>query len=190
MIKEFISKWAVALRWWLQFTIINVLMVVLYMIGIVDKFNDVDFTKISFLIFVLFYIFTLRNGWISYKISKKQYLNHVDIDTYSNNLEPGLFISRLLFQLGLIGTVIGMSVMLDTSLATISISNFTSMQSAISQMSSGMATALYTTIAGLICGNVLRIQLFDISHHLNKCDSSHKFHCDCKEVLKDENEDE
>jgi hypothetical protein len=37
----------------------------------------------------------------------------------------------------------------------------------LAKMSSGMSTALYTTAAGLVCSLLLKLQLFNFTHHLD-----------------------
>jgi hypothetical protein len=47
-------------------------------------------------------------------------------------------------------------------------SNQKSIQNLLSDLGKSMATALYTTLVGLICGQLLKLQTFIFSLHLNK----------------------
>ena len=67
----------------------------------------------------------------------------------------------MLTILGMIGTVIGFIVTLRTCLLNISVQNTAQMQGVLSQMSSGMSTALVTTATGLICHVLLHVQIFN-----------------------------
>ena len=161
-----IKKWSLALRWWLVFMLINVGMVVMLSTGMVDTINEVDFTKISFLIYTAFYVFSARNGIHAYKLSKKETITEDDIDEYSRKSEVGWFVADALLTLGMIGTVVGFIYMLSTiGLTTVSAATIPIV---LAKMSIGMSTALYTTAAGLICSLLLKLQLFDLSNYLDK----------------------
>ena len=67
------------------------------------------------------------------------------------------FIADMLLTLGLIGTVVGFIGML-APLGGLDPANTAAMKRAIGAMSGGMAVALYTTLAGLVGGVVLRVQ--------------------------------
>jgi hypothetical protein len=67
------------------------------------------------------------------------------------------FVADLLLTLGLVGTVVGFITML-APLAGLDANDAGAMKRAIGSMSGGMAVALYTTLAGLIGGVLLRIQ--------------------------------
>ena len=163
-----IKKWSLVLRWWLVFMLINVGMVVMLSTGVVDTINEVDFTKISFLIYTTFYVFSVRNGIHTYKLSKKETLTESDINEYSRKNEVGWFVADALLTLGMIGTVIGFIYMLSLSFAGFTAVSTAAVPAVLITMSAGMSTALYTTAAGLICSLLLKIQLFDLSQYLDK----------------------
>ncbi|MGH6919115.1 MAG: MotA/TolQ/ExbB proton channel family protein [Geminicoccaceae bacterium] len=71
----------------------------------------------------------------------------------------GWFISDLLLSLGLLGTVIGFIVMLGP-ISGLDAGDQSAIKGALAAMSGGMAVALYTTLAGLIGGMLLKIQGF------------------------------
>jgi hypothetical protein len=72
-------------------------------------------------------------------------------------LNHGWFASDALLKLGLLGTIVGFIFML-APIANLTSYEPASLQSALGQMSGGMAVALYTTLAGLIGNILLRIQ--------------------------------
>jgi biopolymer transport protein ExbB/TolQ len=82
--------------------------------------------------------------------------------------ELGWFVSDILLTLGMIGTVIGFIYMLGTSFQDFDPSNTVSLKQVLSKMGTGMSTALYTTAAGLVCSLFLKLQLFNLSHHLER----------------------
>ena len=84
-----------------------------------------------------------------------------NIDYYETRLKAphdmGWFAADLMIKLGLLGTIVGFIFMLS-SVSNITDFDVTSMQKILAHMSSGMATALYTTLAGLICSVLSTIQ--------------------------------
>lgn len=82
-------------------------------------------------------------------------------EAFAENLkgshEAGWFIVDILLKLGLVGTIIGFILMLG-SIADTSSLDVNTMQKVLKQMSSGMGTALFTTLAGLIGSMLLGLQ--------------------------------
>ena len=73
--------------------------------------------------------------------------------------ELGWFVADLLLSLGLLGTVIGFILMLGPISQLDSVDQGAN-RAALAAMSGGMAVALYTTLAGLIGGMLLKVQGF------------------------------
>lgn len=71
--------------------------------------------------------------------------------------ELGWFIVDILLKLGLIGTIIGFVLMLG-SVSNTSSFDVSTMQKILREMSSGMGTALFTTLAGLVGSMLLGLQ--------------------------------
>ncbi len=71
--------------------------------------------------------------------------------------EIGWFSADIMIKLGLLGTIIGFIFMLG-SVANITDFDITSMQKILKHMSTGMGTALYTTMAGLVCSMLATVQ--------------------------------
>jgi len=165
---KFIKKWALPLRWWLFFAIISLSIAIFFLTSGASIVFAADFTKISFLILALFYVFSIRQGVITYKISKELTLTGDITTKYDYKNEVGWFVADILLTLGMIGTVSGFIYMLSTSFAGLSTLSIAGIQSALLKMSIGMSTALYTTAAGLICSLLLKLELFDFDQYLKK----------------------
>lgn len=165
MMGEFIKKRTLPLRWWVSFTLINIFTVILFLTGLIDKINQVDFTKLSFVIYAIFYIFSVRTGILSYKVTKT---GEEDLTEYFHKNERGWFVADSLLTLGMVGTVIGFIYMLSTSFSALKTSDVDMIRTALTNLSIGMSTALYTTAAGLICSLLLKVQLFDLNHYLEE----------------------
>ena len=73
--------------------------------------------------------------------------------------EFGWFVADLLLSLGLLGTVIGFILML-APISGLDTTDESAIKGALAAMSGGMAVALYTTLAGLVGGMLLKVQGF------------------------------
>ena len=96
---------------------------------------------------------------------------------YARRLNHGWFAADVALKLGLLGTVIGFILML-ASIRDITGFDTTSLQSALKAMSGGMAVALYTTLAGLVCNLLLRVQFQMLA------DAMHAHLCVLKEAVR------
>lgn len=85
------------------------------------------------------------------------------IEVYAAKLkgpqEIGWFATDIMLKLGLLGTIIGFIMMLG-SVANVTDFDVTTMQKILQLMSSGMGTALYTTMAGLTCSMLAAAQYY------------------------------
>jgi len=139
------------LRWWLLFALIVAGSILAGITGLFGKINEADFTKISFLIYGLFLVFSIKCGLNTSRVKEDQ---------------GGWFMSDVFITLGMIGTVVGFIYMLSTCFASIDTSQPQTMRLALSKMSTGMGTALYTTASGLVCSLLLKLQLFNLEQGL------------------------
>ncbi len=93
------------------------------------------------------------------------------IDVYESRLkgpqEIGWFVSDMMLKMGLLGTIIGFILMLG-SVSNIVDFDVTTMQKILSNMSDGMATALYTTLAGLIGSILSAMQYHMLDRHADE----------------------
>mgnify|MGYP006272879013 CR=1 FL=1 len=86
-------------------------------------------------------------------------LMHAMADTLRSRLQVGVFIVDALPKIGLVGTVIGFILMLAPIRGIDSFDPLT-LRAAMSDMSSGMATALSVTLTALIGSIVLKLQYY------------------------------
>lgn len=84
-----------------------------------------------------------------------------------NPHEIGWFTADIMIKLGLLGTIIGFILMLG-SVANITDFDVTSMQKILKHMSTGMGTALYTTLAGLVCSMLAATQYHLLDSSVDK----------------------
>lgn len=129
-----------------------------------------DATKLSF---VLLTIFSVMSGWCGYKTwTLSKFLDNDQTEDYlvekiEHLIEVGWFTSDLCLSIGMMGTVIGFIMMLS-GFANVDVSNMTTVQDLIKGLGTGMSTALYTTLTGLICSALLKIQYFNLSQAIDK----------------------
>lgn len=111
--------------------------------------------------------YTNKNASSSEEVSSASDL----IDVYESRLkgpqEIGWFVSDMMLKLGLLGTIIGFIFMLG-SVAGIADFDVSNMQKILQHMSNGMGTALYTTLAGLICSILSAMQYHMIDRHVDE----------------------
>ncbi len=158
------------LRWWLLAMII--------IAGLASAFGQRlfhtlwagDFTKLSFFIIALFAFMSSWCGVITWKLSAyvdhKRYDPHI-VDEAEHNIETGFFVSDLFFTIGMVGTVIGFIAMLS-GFHEIDLNNTDTAKELMKTLGYGMSTALYTTLTGLICSSLLRLQFFNLSQRIEK----------------------
>ena len=140
-----------ALKWWIQTALITFASVMIHQYGWWEFLYNADMTKISFVIIGVFLISSLSIGFISLKST-----NWDHIDRLTNYVWFG---SEIMVTLGMIGTVAGFLIMLNTAFTGLDVNDIKNVQEAISDMAIGMSTALVTTLVGLVCSTTIKIQM-------------------------------
>lgn len=138
-------------KWWVQMGAVMLASIFLFKLDLFSALWNSDQTKISFLIIGIYIIGSLVIGWLSKNAFNKQLY-----DDYGEYL---WFSASAMINLGLIGTVAGFLIMLGTAFQEIDVSNIAKMQAVIADMAIGMSTALTTTLTGLICALLTKLQL-------------------------------
>jgi len=133
------------LVWWLivVMQIIGLGTAIYY--GAIPFLFENDSTKLSFVIIAMWGTATASIGYRSLK--------------NRNDFETPWFIGEACMTVGMVGTVIGFMLMLGSSFAEIDPSNVESMKRVITDMASGMSTALLTTLCGLIASLFVKVQV-------------------------------
>ena len=140
-------------KWVAIFTCTIFSFFVIHMFNLWNALWSADQTKISFVILT---IWSIASIFLLYKILKP----NADV-----NDELLWFTSESLVTLGLIGTVSGFILMLYSAFSDIDVSNIDSLTASLEQMSTGMSTALTTTLVGLISSLHLKVQLMLVESH-------------------------
>lgn len=140
------------LRWWLIVSSFIVGSTILYKFNMFEKMYDADISKLSVIILCLFTFFTLQIGRLTYYKSK-------ELDVSTPQVHTCWFMADSMTTIGMMGTIIGFLIMLGTAFSNLNVTEVASIQQAIKFMSLGMSTALVTTLVGMVCGWLLRLQL-------------------------------
>jgi len=139
------------LKWWAMFCASIVMLFLGWQFGFLQTLYETDVTFISWLIIGLYLVLSMRTGW---KIHMFDITNNKQ-----SSSRPEWYMSEMLLSLGMVGTVIGFIYMLSTMFTDINVEDIASVQYALGQMATGMGTALWTTLMGLICSILLKLQL-------------------------------
>ena len=158
------------LKWWFLAILVTLGAYIAFNFGIFHEIWEQDFTKLSFVIFGLFAFISVWVGTVTWSVSRalgKKFLPGDTLKRAEYAEDTGWFISDILFTIGMIGTVCGFIAMLMGGFSGVDVSNPTTVQNMLSKLSGGMATALYTTLAGLVSGVLLKVQCFNLTQGLD-----------------------
>lgn len=136
--------------------------------GLLILWNN-DSTKLSFLLLFIFLKMSLWCGYKTWRLSvfidrngAEKYL----VEKIEHLIEVGWFASDLCLSIGMVGTVVGF-IMMMSGFSSIDVSNMQTVEEMIRGLGSGMSTALYTTLVGLVCSSLLKIQYFNLSQAID-----------------------
>lgn len=150
------------LRWWLILCLTLIAVVGLVSKGLFVELWDADFTKLSFLIIGIYTVMTVYLGFLKIKCMNPYYdrkENHLDL-----KLENCWFTADAMIALGMIGTVVGFIIMMGPAFESINLQDVDSTSEVIAGMAYGMSTALTTTLVGLICSLLSKVQLMNFEY--------------------------
>ena len=139
------SKQTLFVRWWVMALAMATIIASILAMGGFSFLLENDVTYLSFVIMSVFFIFT---GYYGYRLYRGQGLGQ-GVMEYGENLCTSI---------GLLGTVIGLIMMVKGAFAGIDVNDQESIKSALVAMSSGIGSALVTTLVGLISAVLIGIQ--------------------------------
>ncbi len=146
-------------RWYLFVMVYLCGVYALYTNGIFVDIYENDVTKLTFVIYGLFILSTGILGWVSHKckLGSKKFKHNKFTDMC-------WFMSDAMMTLGLIGTVAGMIFLFGMIFGNIDPSVPEDLKNALGHMATGLSTAMYTTIVGMVCSLLTRVQLMNIEY--------------------------
>ena len=142
------------LRWLLIVVPLTVIAIFAHFFGFYESIYENDKSWISFSVLG---IFTLASIWIG-------------CQTKRLSLKGTQFLwmtSDMCLTLGMIGTIVGFLMMLVGGFS-IQSGDAAGIQALLARFSVGLGTALYTTLVGLICSMLLKLQLFNLGYALGQ----------------------
>ena len=148
------------LKWWLIFCITLLGLCTCVYFNIHKDLYAADVTRLSYLILSIFICTSVWIGSKTYKVGIGQ--------DYDQDSDVGWFISESCLALGMVGTVTGFLIMLGTAFENVDVTNAATLQQALSDMATGMSTALWTTLVGLVCSLIIKVQLVNLEVALNE----------------------
>ena len=148
------------LKWWLIFCLTLLGLCTCVYFNIHKDLYAADVTRLSFLIISIFICTSVWIGTKTYKVGIRQ--------DYSQQSDVGWFVSESCLALGMVGTVTGFLIMLGTAFENVDVTNAVTLQQALSDMATGMSTALWTTLVGLVCSLIIKVQLVNLEVALNE----------------------
>jgi len=148
------------LKWWLIFCLTLLGLCTCVYFNIHKDLYAADVTRLSFLIISIFICTSVWIGTKTYKVGIRQ--------DYSQQSDVGWFVSESCLALGMVGTVTGFLIMLGTAFENVDVTNAATLQQALSDMALGMSTALWTTLVGLVCSLIIKVQLVNLEVALNE----------------------
>tara|TARA_B100001029_G_scaffold145875_1_gene126320 strand:- start:1259 stop:1717 length:459 start_codon:yes stop_codon:yes gene_type:complete len=148
------------LKWWLIFCVTILGIGTCLYFDIHKNLYEADITRLSFLILIIFGCTSVWIGSMTYRVGV--------LEDYDQRSEVGWFVSESCLALGMVGTVTGFLIMLGTAFADVDVSNAVTLQKALSEMAVGMSTALWTTLVGLVCSLIIKVQLVNLDVALNE----------------------
>jgi len=126
----------------------------LYQLGKLQYIFEVDQSGISIIILAIFAMVTSWIGWLTYKANKGTPATTGQVDDLYQY-------SDFMTVLGLIGTVIGLIIIMGPAFADIDVSDPITIEMAIKIIGSGIGTALVTTLVGSVCSLLAKLQIIN-----------------------------
>jgi len=148
------------LKWWLIFCLIVLGIGTCFYFDVHKSLYESDITRLSYLILIIFGCTSVWIGTKTYRVGILQ--------DYEQKSDVGWFVSESCLALGMVGTVTGFLIMLGTAFANVDVTNAVTLQQALSDMAIGMSTALWTTLVGLVCSLLIKVQLVNLEVALNE----------------------
>ena len=141
--------------WLMGIAVLSASLQIGWHVGVVQALYSNDVTKIS-VIMVLVFV------WQSFVCGTEihnQCSPFKHVGNTQHIVDKGWFLSDILLSMGMVGTVIGFIAML-TGFFDLDFADPASVQSLIGNLGYGMSTALTTTLVGLVCSILLKLQFF------------------------------
>jgi len=156
------------LRWWLLIILMSLGGFMAFKAGVFFDMWQEDATMLSSVNLIILLIFSLRSGGLTWNASNGLSGKEIDFNELEIKEETGWFWSDIVLAIGMFGTVWGFIMMLGGAFGNVDFSDPLMAQTALPKMVSGMKTALYTTLTGLLASILLKMQYYNLGLGVNK----------------------
>lgn len=153
-------------RWFLLNAVVLTMVFLVEQKGLVSLIIKNDLSHISILIMMLYVIVSGYVGKLCYLADNAGGDRVKDVDERDKLLrraDVGWFAAEHFFSLGLLGTVLGLTIATQTSLQ-----DTTTVSEVVAGLKTGLNTAFYTTICGIVSSIPLQIQLMILKNKLEE----------------------
>ena len=141
-------------KWFVAFILIVAMFMLAVNEGLIKMMVESDISRLSVVITVLFFVFSIFTGYLAFTSDAKD-----------KRFKIVKFVKEQFFTLGILGTVVGLIYMTNDVLAGSDVKNI------IVGLKDGLATALFTTAAGLVASLLLHIQMYILQYNYEKRDA-------------------
>ena len=155
------------LKWWLVFTLVVIGFVFSLISGLPQEIWNKDGSYLSAITFMIFVYYTIFCGNKIMSVESSKAPDQAVLDKAKHGEEVLWFISEACLNLGMLGTIIGFVMML-AGFEGINVTDQSSIQKLLSALGNSMATALYTTLVGLVCGQVIKLEAFILATAIDR----------------------
>jgi hypothetical protein len=146
------------LRWWLMACLYVTGFVVMGMLGTYEYLWEIDQTKLSFVVIVMFVGVTIFIGLLTYHARNGDQL-------FVRHLSLCYYLAEKMMALGMIGTLIGFLLLLNGVFGgSINLADASAAQKVLGLMAKGFATSSVTTVVGLIAAVSVKGQLVNLEY--------------------------
>ena len=150
--------------WWVSVLLVGTGVFWANHFGLIQTIWNNDVTLITSAISLIFVLFNIGLGWITFKVSNPSFLLRKE-RSIIKFYDMGWFLSEIMMALGMFGTVIGLILMLSTSFVG---SDVSQMQGQLGDMWKHMGLALYTNAVGIAASIILKLQIYYTGYELDE----------------------
>lgn len=156
------------LKWWLIFcTVVFATGYAHLTMDLFSTLNNADVTKLSFIVIATFYGYMIALGITLSKYCKNIF-NIFCTEKIIKVQQHGWFLSDIFMAVGFLGTLVGFIYMLDLT----GLANVNAAQATLITLTTGMKTALYTTVMALIASLIIKITLYILGEDIQRLEES------------------
>lgn len=151
------------IAWWVSILLVATGVFWSGYFGLIEKIWIADETYITSIIALSFVLTNVYLGIAAFWADDPFVTSE---DWFRDRMQTVWFVSEQLMALGMLGTVIGLIMMLANNF--VGDAGGTAMQSMLAAMWKSMGLALYTNAVGLVCSIMLKIQVYIVGYGTNE----------------------